>query len=474
MHVNEVVAHSSKLKLAEEKRISLIVNSSKKNLENGLVAVFKSFNEELKLDQQLLNEVTARGRGDYVGFNYDQPSANGPITITFPDGRTTTVNDRAEAARVSDEWNQRNRAPAPNPDQERRDQEDRERERQRQADRNSPLARRFRQLSSPRQAFMSTWTYTVAAALGINLEIHDIQGAIIRALGIENSDAISGQGDFESLLDFYYTKALVGQLAPSTRDADRTEEDFYALDEEEIERIQEVNFQIYGRILSTAFGVYLAVHYFAICSFLGVAPVTGTLRSVLVRATRGRVPAAPSRFIFRPKNVKAFFRALRASWTGIAAAAGAIAGAGIGGLATGAITFLITTAAFWLIERILVSSGVAETVIEGLVNLVLAADKTVYLSWVDDVVEFTGGTATIWAQEQGAQVAKALGAPEIANAINTAREYFMNDPSLTATQRGQASNIPDMGTGEVERPTPAPGSGASVQDLGLDSWQPAN
>jgi len=307
----------------------------------------------------------------------------------------------------------------------------------------------------------------------------DYYVSLLDALGIENSDALSGQGDFESLLDFYYTKALVGQLAPSTRDADRTEEDFYALGEEEIERIQEVNFQIYGRILSTAFGVYLTVHYAAICSFLGIRPIRGLLHTGLWAASGGMIPRPQywSKAIFNQQSrraIRSFFAALRASWTGIAAAAGAVLGAGIGGIATATITFLVTTAAFWLIEEILIRSGAAETVLEGLVNLVLAADKTVYLSWVDDVVQFTGGTATIWAQEQGAQVAKALGAPETANAINTAREGIMNDPALSATQRGQASNIPDMGTGEVERPTPAPDSGASAQDLGLDSWQPAN
>jgi len=470
MQINELVAYSSKEKLTEEKLLEEINDSSSRMLSENMTAMFKEFNRSLKIDSSLLKEAIAKGRGDYVGFNYEyNPSNPRNITVKFPDGRSTIVSSREEAAQVSDEWNQRNRAAAgaaSNNDQQ-SDSDNTNNNRSNQRRQDSEIARKFKRLKSPRSAFMQTWTYALAAA--INIDINDIDGRIFSALGIEQpEDADSVQG-FDQVLEMYYNLALIGQLSSRTRDRSRTEEEFNALGQDEIDRIQEINFQVYGRIVSTAFGVYLITHYVAICAFFGINPVTGIIK-IPVSVAKGLYKGGG--FVLNPRKWRKLTSVLRASWSGIAAAAGAVAGAGIGGLATGAITFLVTTAAFWIVEKVLISTGLAQSVVQGLVNLVLIADRKWYTSWVDDVVQFTGGAGAIWVQEQESQVASALGADELANSLLNLRSEVLNDPSLSRSQRAVAKSIPDVDKGTIVAPSSndtrnQPSSGPSLKDMGF-------
>jgi len=52
----------------------------------------------------IVNEAKTIGKGDYAGFVWDQPPGSSRITVTFPDGRTTTVTNRDDAKKVADDW----------------------------------------------------------------------------------------------------------------------------------------------------------------------------------------------------------------------------------------------------------------------------------------------------------------------------------------------------------------------------------
>lgn len=57
----------------------------------------------------IVTEARSVGKGDYAGFVWDQPSGSRNISVTFPDGRTTTVTSQADAKRVADDWLTRSR-----------------------------------------------------------------------------------------------------------------------------------------------------------------------------------------------------------------------------------------------------------------------------------------------------------------------------------------------------------------------------
>jgi hypothetical protein len=52
----------------------------------------------------IVNEAKSIGKGEYAGFVWDQPTGSSRITVTFPDGRTTTVTNRDDAKKVADNW----------------------------------------------------------------------------------------------------------------------------------------------------------------------------------------------------------------------------------------------------------------------------------------------------------------------------------------------------------------------------------
>lgn len=63
----------------------------------------------------IISEARAVGQGKYAGFVWDQPSSNGNITVTFPDGRTTVVRNQADARQVADDWINRINPPPNDP-----------------------------------------------------------------------------------------------------------------------------------------------------------------------------------------------------------------------------------------------------------------------------------------------------------------------------------------------------------------------
>ena len=63
------------------------------------------------LVHEIILEVAAIGKGDYAGFSYDQKSPT-RIEVTYPDGTKNIVANQADAKRLSDEWNTKNRPSA--------------------------------------------------------------------------------------------------------------------------------------------------------------------------------------------------------------------------------------------------------------------------------------------------------------------------------------------------------------------------
>ena len=66
---------------------------------------------------------------------------------------------------------------------------------------------------------------------------------------------------------------------------------------------------------------------------------------------------------------------LRLTATAVAAAGGAAAGFGVGGLFTGALTFILTSAAIWLIERLLRSEGVRSYFAQSIIHYAVRSDQ---------------------------------------------------------------------------------------------------
>jgi hypothetical protein len=60
------------------------------------------------LVQEIILEVNAIGKGDYAGFAYNQTSPT-RIEVTYPDGTKNVVANQADAKRLSDQWNAKNR-----------------------------------------------------------------------------------------------------------------------------------------------------------------------------------------------------------------------------------------------------------------------------------------------------------------------------------------------------------------------------
>lgn len=118
----------------------------------------------------IVNEVRSVGKGDYAGFVWDQPPGSRNITVTFPDGRSTTVTNQADAKRVADEWRNRlaartgaNNQPADSPETaKRREQLKSVEERGRKAY-NSAKAKFY----SP-----TNWIFAALSSAGISLAVY--------------------------------------------------------------------------------------------------------------------------------------------------------------------------------------------------------------------------------------------------------------------------------------------------------------
>jgi len=474
MQVNEIFKESQQSK--KDRLLIESINKSinkdiRKSLSSEMYEFHKVIFESLSLSDRLnfpLNEATATGRGDYVGFNYEY-NANNPragITVRFPDGRTTRVRNRQEATQVSDEWNQRNRAPAPRSSDndggsDRSQTGDRENRSRPRGPRHDAFRTQFRTAFNrpfnPLRSIRGGLLGGFAVAMGVQLtnEAFDLDGRILRGLGIDVEEGAVNNVD--TLLENYWIEAQAGTLIPLPKPWQEMS------DTEQEDHLQR-NRQLYENIVATVYGISMAA----------VAPFV--IRAVV------RIVTNTSR------GLRQFVRYLKASRniiTAAAAGAGAILGAGIGGIVSGLISFIISSAAIWMVQIALSRSDLADTVIAYIVIFLYKRDRENFIEGGDWTIPDIGervGDRTRNILRGGAEI---VGADSLADQLENVRLNLLNDPRADQETRDAASALSRDAVRSSDEPqepdsqtdtgssssnsgsSPEPASTRSSRDLGI-------
>ena len=222
-------------------------------------------------------------------------------------------------------------------------------------------------------AFRRTWLFSLAASLALSVDWGTSDSD-----GLDDPNSQDLGSDFgDTTLLYWYQQAEAGTLHAfgNTRAGAESYED---LTQEEAKAHALANEAKYKRMVALAYGSVCSLYYVAIMSAL-VGPV---IKIVKGTATAGLTPL---KFVRNPKatyrvgaaNVRKFIkyaRRYRNIFTAASAAAGAIAGAGVGGIVTGLVSFILGSAALWVVEYLLTRSGAAGKVLEWMVYKMLEAD----------------------------------------------------------------------------------------------------
>lgn len=237
--------------------------------------------------------------------------------------------------------------------------------------------------------------FSLAAALALSVD----WGTSDSEEGLDNPNSDDLGSDFgDTTLLYWYQLAEKGELYQfqNTKAGATSYED---LDSQE-QAVQHANKnkEMYQRMVALAYGSVCSIYYVSILTAL-IGPVYKVVKGTV------QVGVAPLKFIRQPKvtariakaNVLKFIkyaRRYRNIFTAASAAAGAVAGAGVGGIVTGLVSFILGSAALWVVEYILTRSGAAAKALEWMVYRMLEMDynNTEILGFnVADTIAAAGG-----------------------------------------------------------------------------------
>ena len=281
-----------------------------------------------------------------------------------------------------------------------------------------------------RASWSKSWMYAAAAAIGLTVEwgTGESEGGTGTNLDI-------GQNFGDNVLASWWRMGQAGRLLPwdtikegATSRADLTQA--------ELDQHMAANEKEYEKRVEIAYG-FVCATYFAAITFALFGPVF----TVVKVGSTGAYKVVRNPGVTLKKSWNAlkkfinYLRKFRTTFTAASTAAGAAFGAGIGGIITGLVSFLLGTAAIWVVELVLTKSGAADAVLEWLVYKMLELDQNnagAILGWDPSDVIISAGRITDELID-GAADASGLDADTELNNIRDIQNQVLTNPETDAT-----------------------------------------
>lgn len=413
MNITEIVSLDKK-QLNEQLRM--------REISNGLEKQLKEYFLDLKLQSLLLEELDVKqlSDGDWVVWDTDTDSSAGATRFASP--------GEAEEARDS---MRKTRAPSTNNNK--------------PADNNSGSKRTGKNAKFARLHFNSaikngplsintsirrSWLFSLAAALGLTVDW---------GTG-DPEEGADGFGD--DTLELWHRAAIAGKLVPfSVTKAGATS--YEDLSREEAKQHADLNIERYKRMVELAYGSVCVLYFYSITTAV-LGPVY-SMSPIKV--------GTPIRLIRHPintidlgwKNVKKLIqwaRRYRNIFTAASAAAGAIAGAGVGGLITGAVSFILGSAAIWLVELLLEKTGAGGYALEWIVVKLLEIDLaggTEIFGWEVNPANMVAGAGA--QADRVVNYAAGVNAEDDKAEIIDIRRNVLTNPRASETDRNATNSL---------------------------------
>jgi hypothetical protein len=407
MQITEITSYS-KEQLNEQARNQKLSDNLKKQL--------KEYFLDLRLQSLLLEELDIKqvSGGDWVVWDTDTDSSAGGTRFASA-GEAEEARDGMRSARASRSTD--NNRP-----------DDDESRSSRRTGKNAKFAKaHFRSALkngplSFRTAFRRTWLFSLAGALGLTVEW---------GTG-DNQEGGTGFGD-ETLLR-WHRGAEAGELVhfSNTKAGATSYED---LSREETTAHAILNADRYKRMVELAYGSICVLYFWTIATAV-IGPVY-SMSPIKV--------GTPIRLIRNPgatlrlgadnvgKLIK-WARRYRNIFTAASASAGALFGAGVGGIFTAAVSFILGSAAIWVVQLVLERTGAGGVALEWIVKKLLEIDLaggTEIFGWEVNPANMVAGA--------GAQADRVVNA--VAGVDSTADEDAIIDIKRNLLTNPQATQV---------------------------------
>lgn len=306
-----------------------------------------------------------------------------------------------------------------------------------------------------RQGVRKWWMWSLAGALGLTIEwgTGESQGA----------DPENGIGqDFgDEVLDSWFRLGNAGRLVAwsTTKPGATSKND---LSPQELVQHMRANEEKYERMVEIAYGAVASMYFVAIATaLLGPAwTITkGTYRvvrkpGVALRKSWGAI-----------KKFIRYLRSVRTAFTAASTAAGALFGAGVGGIVTGLMSFILGSAAIWAVELVLKKTGAADALLEMLVYKFLEWD----LAMADSILPWTPGDALVGAGRLTDQMINSVAdgadidANSDLNAIRDVQNQILTNPNTDSETAASVNALAAPGdTTDTTSPEPSPPNGSTA------------
>ena len=312
-----------------------------------------------------------------------------------------------------------------------------------------------------RQGVTKWWMYSLAAALGLTIEwgTGEAQG---------DDDNGIGQDFGDEVLDSWFRLGQAGRLvAWSTTKPGATGKD--DLSPQELVQHMQANEEKYERMVETAYGAVASMYFIAIATAL-FGPAW-TITKGTYRVARKPGVALKKSWGTIKKFIK-HLRSIRTAFTAASTAAGALFGAGVGGIITGLMSFVLGSAAIWAVELVLKKTGAADALLEMIVYKFLEWD----IAMADSILPWTPGDVLIGAGRLTDQMANSvadsanLDATSELNAIRDVQNQVLTNPNTDSETRDSINALTEPGSAPTTTTT---GTGTGTSN-GSTAGAPAN
>jgi hypothetical protein len=210
----------------------------------------------------------------------------------------------------------------------------------------------------------------------------------------------------------------------------------------------------YERMVEIAYGAVASMYFVAIATAL-FGPAW-TITKGTYRVVRKPGVALRKSWGAIKKFIK-YLRSVRTAFTAASTAAGALFGAGVGGIVTGLMSFILGSAAIWAVELVLKKTGAADALLEMLVYKFLEWD----LAMADSILPWTPGDVLVGAGRGMDQMINSVAdgadidANSDLNAIRDVQNQILTNPNTDSETADAMQALAEPGGASSTTTTPA-------------------
>ena len=304
-----------------------------------------------------------------------------------------------------------------------------------------------------RQGVKKWWMYSLAGALGLTIE-----WGTGEAQGADPENGI-GQDFGDEVLDSWFRLGQAGRLVAwsTTKPGATSKND---LSREELVQHMRANEEKYERMVETAYGAVASMYFVAIATAL-FGPAW-TITKGTYRVARKPGVALKKSWGAIKKFIK-YLRSVRTAFTAASTAAGAIFGAGVGGIVTGLMSFILGSAAIWAVELVLKKTGAADALLEMIVYKFLEWD----IAMADSILPWTPGDVLVGAGRLTDQMVNSVAdaadidANSELNNIRDIQNQILTNPNTDSETASSVNALTDPANATSPTTSPTNGNGSS-------------